>query len=47
VVVNNSTNINKKENNFSIEIIKYRKKNMTDGVGNQGPGLGQAENVVN
>jgi len=41
-MVNNSTNSNKTNNQLSSSLTKY-KKTMTYDVGNQGPGLGQAQ----
>jgi len=45
-MINNSININKTNKQLSpqiIENIKKKKKAMTYGVGNPGPGLGQAQ----
>ena len=42
-MVNNSTNINKTNNNHSPQLTKHKKKNTTYDVGNPGPGLGQAQ----
>jgi hypothetical protein len=42
-MVNNSTNITKTNNHFSIQIIEHKKNTMTYGIGNLGPGLGQAK----
>ena len=42
-MANNSTNINKRNNPFSPQIIEHKKKTMTYANGNLGPDLGQAQ----
>ena len=45
MMVNNSTNNNKNEQLPPL-ILNYIKMTTTHGVGNQGPGYGQAQNVA-
>jgi hypothetical protein len=42
-MVNNSNNINKTNNHLSTQNIEHKKKTITYGIGNSGPGLGQAQ----
>jgi hypothetical protein len=42
-MVNNSNNINKTNNHLSTQNIEHKKKPITYGIGNSGPGLEQAQ----